>query len=458
MNVMKFGGGCLKDAAHFHLVTEIVKRQPRLPIPVVSAVYGVTDRLVASIATALESERGIARVLTELQEIHGHLITRVIQNDLIRKKTAKAVTLRLQRLEKLLHAVACTGEVSGSLHATIVSYGERLTAWLLTGALEDAGIRAAVIETDRAGLITDDCGDNATMIPEAARGMFRETLLQLLKSGICPVVTGFFGRSADGRITTFGRNGTDYSAAAVAFAVDADVLEIWKDVDGFMTADPKIVAAAHSIDHLSYYEAAELSYFGAKILHPRTVEPLRGRGIPIHIKNLYEPENPGTCIQPAGYQSDDVIKSVTCNRKIVLLRVMGSGVGIKPGIIADIGRTISAAGVNIYSVITSQTCINLLLDRADAARSRAALHKLCGGVIEQVELREDIALVSVVGQGVLQRKGIAARVFGAVAAAEINVEMFSAGASDVAYYFIVRQVDVEKAVRVIHREFFENME
>ena len=221
-----------------------------------------------------------------------------------------------------------------------------------------------------------------------------------------------------------------------------------------MSADPKIVKKACPLDRLSYYEAAELSYFGARILHPRAIEPLVEKKIPIQVKNVYKPERQGTTILSGRYERADVVKSVTYNKEISILRIQGPGVGYKPGIIAGLGSTLANTGINIYSVLTSQTCINLLIDKKDSWQSYRAVKGLEDGVIEKVVLEDDRALIAVVGEGIQQRRGIAARVFTSVAEANINVEMISSGASEVAYYFIVRAEDVEKAVNAIHKEFF----
>lgn len=239
-----------------------------------------------------------------------------------------------------------------------------------------------------------------------------------------------------------------------AHALDADSLIIWKDIDGFMTSDPSLVKNARKIDQLNYYEAAELSYFGAHILHPRTVEPLVEEDIPIYVKNLSKPDMQGSKISSASPTKEEVIKSVTHNKDISVLRIFGAGVGYKPGIISKIGEDLADMGINIYSIITSQTCINLLLDKKDSKKSHRCIEKLAGDVIERVDLKDDIALIAVVGEGILTTKGLAAKVFSSVADEGINVEMVSGGASKVAYYLIVKERDVEKALRAIHAEFF----
>ncbi|MCK4943879.1 MAG: aspartate kinase, partial [Candidatus Aminicenantes bacterium] len=254
---------------------------------------------------------------------------------------------------------------------------------------------------------------------------------------------------------TFGRNGSDYSAAVIANAVNAKALELWKDVDGFMSADPGLVRESVKIDCLSYKEAAELSYFGAKLIHPRTMEPVSKKKIPIYIRNLFRPDDRGTVIDSGSYEKSSVLKSVTANRQIAVLRIQGAGVGIKPGIIARVGGTLSHYNINIYSIITSQTCINLLIDKHEACRGFEALNHMREGAIEKVELHDELALVAVVGEGLLKQKGVAADVFSAVSRVKVNIEMISAGASEVAAYFMVHEDDVDKAVTAIHDEFFE---
>jgi aspartate kinase len=453
MKVLKFGGGCLKDSKDVEKIIGIIKKQNQAVV-VVSALYKITDCLIEGMKKSIETEKTVPETVSAISKIHTELTESTINNAVIRQKTKADIEDKLAGLERRLYGIAYTGEISETTHAHVLSYGERLSAITLAGILIGNGIESIALEADRIGMITDDSFDKATALLNEAAGNLRKHILPPVNQGKIPVVTGYFGCTFEGKLTTFGRNGTDYSAAVVAHSIGAEVLEIWKDVDGFMSADPRIVKEAHRIDRLSYYEAAELSYFGAKILHPRTVEPLIQKGIPIVIKNLYEPETVGTEVSSAGYEREGVIKSVTCNRDISLLRIYGPGVGYKPGIIAALGRTMCDKGVNIYSVITSQTCINLLVAKNEARRSYESLKQFEGGVIDKIDKEEDIALIAVVGEGLLRTKGLAARVFSAVAEKKINVEMISAGASEVANYFLVRENDLTEAINAVHNEFF----
>ncbi|MFW6159509.1 MAG: aspartate kinase [Acidobacteriota bacterium] len=454
MNVVKFGGGCLKNGEDFIKVAEIITKKRDKTIVVVSAVQGVTDLLLAGLKEVMETENNLSGLMEALMERHRKIARETIPDEVSRQKAFKDIGRRLKRLERLLFGVAYTKEASGSLKAQILSYGERLSSNLLAWVLKAREIEAFSLEADEIGIVTDECFENATADLEEVKKRLRRTLLPIVHQGKLPVITGYFGCTPEGKVTTFGRNGTDYSAAVIAYAVDASRVEIWKDVDGFMTADPKIVNRARRIDRLSYYEAAELSYFGAKILHPRAVEPLIERRIPVFIRNIYNQENKGTEILNQSYEGEKIIKSVANNMEIVVLRIHGPGVGFKPGIIAEVGQRLSEMGINIFSILTSQTCINLLLDKKDAHLAYQSILKMEGGVIEKVNLEEDIALISVVGEGLKKRKGVAAGVFSAVAREDINVEMISSGASEVAYYFIVKEKDVEQAVKAVHSEFF----
>lgn len=455
MKVMKFGGGCLKNGEHFLKVAEIIKTENDDLGVVVSAVSGITDLLEKGIQMAIESEKKVVKVIKTIRARHKEIASDSIQNEDIRQRSMEDIELRLKKLERLLYGVTYTGEMTTSIKAHIMSYGERLSAILLSGILKSQDRNAIALEADKIGLITDESFENATALLPAVKDNLVLTVLPLINKGKVPVITGYFGCTHEGKVTTFGRNGSDYSAAVVAYGIGATLIEIWKEVDGFMSADPKIIKSAHRIDELSYYEAAELSYFGARVLHPRTVEPLSCINIPIHVRNLWKRENDATKILPRGYETEDVVKSVTYNKDISVLRIHGPGVGYKPGIIAEIGRILSDQGINIYSILTSQTCINLLIHIKESHRSLGAIQKLAGGVIEKVDLANDVALIAVVGEGLLERKGIAARVFQAVADEDINVEMISSGASEVASYFLVNKADVERAINAIHKEFFQ---
>jgi aspartate kinase len=453
IKVMKFGGGCLKDGSAFVKVGKIIGQQRRIAV-VVSAVSGVTEILLAAIEQAKRSEKNIPAILDRLTQKHRAIIDELGLPKREKQRLLAAMHSQLAQVRRLLTGIAYHGDLTPAVRARLLSYGERLAARLLAGLLGSRGRKAKALDAHLIGLCTDDNYENASIDRERTRKSLGAKVGPLLRKNIIPVISGFFGRSSNGGITLLGRNGSDYSAAAVAFALKAARLEIWKDVDGFMSADPALVETARQLETISFAEAAELSYFGAQILHPRTVEPLAGMKTRVFIRNLKLPESPGSEIVAGRSGREEDVASITANKKLANIRVHGAGIGSKPGLLASVSSLLAAANINIHSVLTSHTCINLLLDAGDGRRSLQQLKAMANGVIKKIELEEHLALVGVVGDKIMEKEGIYARIFTAVAREKINVEMAAAGASAVACYFLVKRPDLDRAVRAVHDEFF----
>lgn len=454
VKVLKFGGGCLKDSAGYRRVADIVKSGTGPRVVVVAAATGVRDLLLAGIEKAGASEESAADVLSQIGDKHRAMARGVARRAEIQWELHRDLEARLGSLNKFLLGISFTGEVSPSARSRILSYGARLSAVILAAALRDREVSAENWEADTIGMITEQVYENATVDLPLFKANFEPFARRVRSEEVIPVITGDFGCTQTGRISAFGRNGSDYGASVVAHALGAKSLEFWRDEDSFLSANPHLVPNPVSLESLSFDEAAELSYFGEKILHPRALEPLTGRTISVVMKNLARPDSPGTRLTPHGFIKPDIVKSVATTNSLAMLRIHGPGVGFKPGIIGWIGQNLADAGINIYSVITSQICINLLLDRKDARRGLKQISDLTGGVIQRVDLRDDVSLVAVVGEGLLRKPGIAARILGAVSRENINVEMTSIGASEVAVYIMVHRDLAKKAVNAIHREFF----
>ena len=452
---MKFGGGCLSSASDFLRLVDIVKEEKKGCALVVSAINGITNELIKGIALAIDNEESIEGIILRIREKHYRIINEILTKASLSEVVKNTIDCKIKKLERLLYGVAYTEEVAEPVRTSILSFGERLAAILVAGVLENFDLSAQAFEADNLGIITDNCFENATAKMAVVRENFRETLTPKIADGIIPVITGYFGCTENNKITTFGRNGTDYSATIVACGLDADQIILWKNVDGFMSADPRMVKEASKIERLSYYEAAELAYFGAKILHPRALEPLLNSKTNLTIRNFSNPRNTGTTILSKFEKNCSSIKSVTYNNDISVLRIHGPGVGFKPGIIGDIGNLLSKVGVNIYSIITSQTCINLLINPRDLQKSYKIITELVGDIIQNITLEKDISLIAIVGEGLLRTTGLAAKVFTAVAQRGINIEMISAGASEIAYYFIVKEKRVKETVQAIHHCLFQ---
>jgi aspartate kinase len=320
--------------------------------------------------------------------------------------------------------------------------------------LNDLGVRAVPCDADELGITTDGTFGAAVADLDATRWSIVPKVQEMFYKKEMPIITGFFGVGPDGSVTVFGRNGSDYSAAAIANALDAKVLEIWKDVDGFMTVDPKIVPSAVPIKTLSYEEAAELAYFGAKVLHPMTVEPAKAKNIVIKVKNVFNPAAEGTTIQQKGDETNGCIKSISCMKNLAIVKVFGEDAGYRTGVMSVISQRLSDAEVNIYSAVTSQTCIAMLVDKKDLTMAKKVLDEIKEGFISKIETHEDLALLCIVGEGLGFSKGIASRVFNAVAREGASIGLISAGASLVAYHFTVDKKDLERVTRAVHQEFF----
>jgi len=453
MKVIKIGGSVLGTPKEINSIADIIAGDGSEKVIVVSALSGVTDSIGEFLDLLETGKASPCEMASKLKAIHFGLLAETVMDSTGINRTKGRMDALLERWERVAFGAHYTGEVTPRTRDFLMSLGERLSAIIMEGALRDRGLRAAALEADRAGCVTDGRYGCALVDLKATSKGLTPAIKELLGKGQIPVVTGFFGASRDGHTTVFGRGGADYSAAIVANVMDAEVLEIWKDVGGFYTSDPKVVEDARRIESLSYSEAAELAYFGAKVLHPMTIWPLKEKGIPLWIGNAQN-RSEGTWVREASQGASGAVKSVAHIGQIGILKFRGAGVGIQPGVLAGLVNDLGAAGINIKSVITSQTCIALLLDRSELARCRRILEREPRNSVESVDVLDSVGLIGIVGDDISRTKGIAGRIFSAVAREGINVEMISSGASESAYYFIIGAAEVERAVRAIHGDLF----
>jgi aspartate kinase len=454
MRVIKIGGGCLNGNGTIETIMGLLADRGKGNVIVVSALKGITDFLVEGMKSALSDEAAIPGVMSRYRSRHTDVARHLIGNRQALSRTAKVLSHSFSQLERLFYGLSFTRESTPRLYDTIVSFGERTCAQLLAAAMQSRGVNAVSAMPHRIGLVTDGKFGDATADLKASAANFDEHLRPLATEDAVVFMPGFYGVGPRGDITTFGRGGSDYSAAVAAAALGAEALEIWKDVDGFMSADPRFVPESRLIPELSYEEAAELAYFGATILHPRTMEPVRLRKIPVTIRNTVNPDAEGTRIRGKSPQPGSVIKSVAFDTGIGLLNIYASGVGARMGILAQVATAMTDGGINIRSVVTSQTCISLLLSRGDLDAGRQALMSLRPRPFRRIEKVTDVALISIVGEGLSRKKGIAAQCFTAVAGCSVNVNMIAFGPSRAALYFLVREKNLRRAVVSIHSTFF----
>ena len=454
--VVKFGGSNLKCKEDIGRVIQVVGNYKQPVVIVVSAFYGVTNYLIESLEKARHDEQIATRTINYLFNLKKETLELHIQDKDLIKSILSEISELLEELGKLLQGIALTGDASKALEDHVLAFGERISAVFLAGILNNEGIESKVAFPEAIGLITDGEFGSASIDFVKSTTKVREALA----GELIYVIPGFYGLSPEGKTTLLGRGGSDYSAAAIARCIGASSLDIWKDVNGFLSADPGIVDNPVQIQKLTYDEAAELAYFGAKILHPRTVEPLSDPHIPIRIFNIYgelDVQKPLSVVSAEKIVSKGIVKSVTYSDDFGILKLKGSGVGAKPGILAKVTTALLMANINISSVLTSQISINILISKKDLSTAYAVVSAIDLPVVGRLQIVENITVIAAVGNGIAENFGVAARIFTSLAKDEINVLMSCSGASLIVSYILVGINDRTQAVRAIHREFFETI-
>lgn len=456
MKVMKFGGASVRDGAHLRNVARIVKDHVAAePIVVTSAMAGVTDAIEEHLER-VRDEAEVPIVIDALRDKHLTACREAIKDPRTRKGAVYTVDKVLERLERLLFGISYTEELTPKAQDFALSFGERLAAPILAATLADHGLESRSFDAEHARILTDGNYGNANPDLDAIEREYPTALGEYVEGGGVPVVTGFYGIDDRGHTTVFGRGGSDYVGAILAYAGEAEVLEIWKDVAGFMTTDPDIVADARPLPLLSYGEAAELANFGAKVLHPRTVEPVARKDIPIRVRNAQDPQAPGTLIQEIEEEERVLMRAVACRGNLAIVKLIGPGMAYTKGIGAKTFNTLSSHGVNVINMAASHASFALLIDGDDTQSAVSALETIKGGVIQGVEALPEMALICVVGKGLAETPGSAAAILGAISKAGVNIEMISLGASNIAIDVIVNDQDKDAAVRAVHEAFLKD--
>jgi len=462
MQVLKFGGTSVGDAKAIAQTVAIVAdqagRDPQTVV-VTSAMRGVTDLLIDSAHSAASGDRqGYREARLKLVGRH-HDAAETLVGDLDDlNRLGEELDERVREFERLCMAVAILGELTDRGLAVVSGLGERLLAPLLAAAIRSHGLRAEFVDACEL-IVTDDNYSAAAPQMDATRTATRGRLLPLLEQGIIPVVTGFLGATAGGVPTVLGRGGSDYSAAILGAALDADEVQIWTDVDGVLTADPRIVPDARSLPELSYSEAAELAYFGAKVLHPKTMLPAIDRGIPISVRNTFNPAFPGTRVV-ARAANGGTVKALTVIRGLNLITVAGRGMMGVPGIAARTFAAVAAQGANVLMIsqASSEQSICFVVPEQDAPHVAQALETAFASeirrrLIDRVATEPEIVIVAVVGEGMRGTPGIAARLFGALGEHSVNVIAVAQGSSEANISLALSAKDADNAVRYIHSAF-----
>lgn len=462
LQVMKFGGTSVGDASCITRTAQIVAKAARENgcVIVVSAMSGVTNRLIEAAKNAEAGNEGeAAAVVHVLRKQHEAALVRLIQREKERARIRQEMEEVLAEGRRLCEGTALLRELTPRTLDAISSLGERLCAPLVAAAVRELGVASEAIEATEL-IVTDAFHGGAEPQMELTRSKSQARLRPLLEKGIVPVVTGFIGATADGQLTTLGRGGSDYSATILGAAINADEVIIWTDVDGVLTADPRLVAEARTIPVISYREAAELAYFGAKVLHPKTLNPVVQAAIPVWIRNSFAPERPGTKITPEGRSIGGGVKALTAIRDVTLISVGGPGIVGVPDVV---GRTFSTtaevrANVLLISQSSSQNDICFIVSTADAQRTIEALRKefaqdLAHHNVEHITVDSKIAIVAVVGENMRGTPGVAGKTFNALGREGVNIIAIAQGSSESNISFVIEEHAMKKALATTHREF-----
>ena len=456
---LKFGGTSVGSAEAMRQAAAIVvdlQRQGHQVVVVTSAMSGVTDSLLGSAAAAVGGDR-----LKVVEHTAGIRAKHEAAADALglagdeRHLALDPVTARLGELSLLCDALGVLGEASPRALDAVGALGERMSIHLLAAALRQQGAVAHPVDAARV-VRTDDTFQAAVPLMDETTRLAGHELVPLLVAGEVPVVTGFIGSTADGVVTTLGRGGSDYSGAIIGAATGADEVWIYTDVDGVMSADPRVVRGVRTLESLSYLEMSELAYFGAKVLHPRTILPALERGIPIRIKNTFNPAHPGTLVVGRS-DGDRALKGVTAIRAQSLITIAGRGMLGVPGIAARAFGAVARTGtsVTMISQASSEQSICFLVADKSAATVIEALrrefhHELDRRDIEDISSLEPVVIVTVVGGAIKQTPGVAGRIFGALGTAAINVIAIAMGSSECSISLVVASADADLAVQALH--------
>jgi len=458
---MKFGGTSVGSAERIaqaaQLAADTAARGHQVVV-VTSAMSKVTDALIAA-ARGATGGQWDSRLRQELFDKHTAVAEALIGDPVRRDAVIESLRQRLDRFEKLCFGLSMVHELTPRLLDAISGTGEMLAAPLLAAAIAARGRPSDAVDATEIVVTTDQFGGAEPLIEET-RMKAAARLRPAIARGEIPVVTGFIGATSDGVMTTLGRGGSDYSASIIGAALEADEVWIWTDVDGVMTANPSEVPEARTLSEISYSEASELAYYGAKVLHYKTILPAFRQRIPVRILNSFNPTHPGTRVTVEGDPAARGVKAVTSIRGVIMVAISGTGMQGIPGIVAKTFDVVAAQQANVLMIsqASSENNICFVLSAAEAPRVVAALRtglefELMRGHIEEISAEQQVAIVAAIGDRMRGTPGIAATVFGALGKAGINVIAISQGSSERNISLVVTEQEAAAAVRAIHRAF-----
>ena len=421
---------------------------------------GVTNTLLdtAQLAVQRDTDR-VKKNIDALKEKHLDVANTLLKHAVRHKELIHRHSQLIDELTNLYRGVSLLKELSVRSLDAIASFGEILSCLQLAAILSDHEMTAEFVDA-RTVIRTDNHFGEAAVDFSATNENIRRMLLPLIKKNIVPVVTGFIGSTEDGLTTTLGRSGSDYTGSIIGAALDSEEIWIWTDVDGVMTADPRYVKGAKVLSEISYREAAEMSYFGAKVIHPKTMMPAIEKNIPIRIKNTFNPSHPGTLISQSTQSAERFVKNITSIDNLSLVSIEGNGMVGVPGISARIFSALARVKVNVMMIsqASSEHNVCIIIPQKDCRRGVKELQNefevdIAKKIVDDIKLQENVSIVAVVGEGMKGMRGIAGKTFTAVADANVNIVAIAQGSSELNISLVVEQAEVHKAVQAIHDAF-----
>ena len=466
VRVMKFGGGAVADGKKIKTVANLIRQSKEETeekgsnglVVVTSAIFEITDILHEN-ASRVAKEGDVEKVkefVNELKNRHETAASEAIGNKHVLNVVKKEIEERVGGMEKALVGICLLGELTARSLDYIVSFGERLAAPILAGTLQSMGMDAVHLTGGDAGIITNANYGNAQLTSDAEETI-RGRIMPLLDDNKIPVVSGYMGETKNGITTTLGRGGSDYTATIIGAAIDADEVWLWKETEGIMSADPRIIRNARKIPYISYMEAMELSYFGASILHPRAIEPVMRKRVPIRVKNLLKPEDTGTLIGEEPEKTEKAAKAITLIENTSIINIAGAGVRSISDVAARIFSVLADEGVEVIMISqgSSERNISIIIESAQLERAIGAIQRINaeGTVIRDFTSNSDVCAMSVVGAEMAGTPGVAGEIFSALGNGGISIIMISQGSSEFNISFVVKKKDAYKAAQAIHDMF-----
>ncbi len=457
--VVKFGGTSLATVKEIKNVVKTVDKiaKKNKTVVVCSAVDGVTDELI-QIASLVEKgkKKDANRMLAKISQKHKQFAEHLISNPKILNSLKNKINSDLSELEELVHGLILLGEVTPRSYDYLISFGERLSIDLVSFSLQEAKNKSVPLNAKEAGIVTDSNFGDSRPLMDTTRIRLSKIINEHMNKNTIPVVAGFAGVDQNDHTTTFGRGGSDYTATIIASCIDADEVWLMSDVEGMMTADPKLVKNAKLIKQVSYSEAIEMARFGAKQIHPRTFEPLLPKKIPMRIRSSFDVNNQGTLVTIPKSKSNDSVKCVSAIRKVGLLDLTGGILFAGPGAAAKIFSVLSKNNINAMMVSSnpSESSITIVVKKEDLHRAENVLEiNLLGTTLKKIDTKPNVAIIAVIGSGMQGTVGIASRVFLAAQKSNSNVMMIAQGSSELNLAFVVKDNDCKAAVESLHKEF-----